>query len=59
MGFAYAERKVWIEDHSAPTPYGWYPLCEGHADRLTPPSGWVLDDTRSHAPVLPFQRQVA
>ncbi len=59
MGFAYADRQVWIEDHTSPTPIGWYALCEAHADRLTPPLGWRIDDTRSFAPVLPFRREVA
>jgi len=27
-------------------------LCQDHADRLTPPRGWTLEDRREVAPIL-------
>lgn len=59
MSFDYEARLVWIEDFSPPAPFGSYPLCERHADRLTPPVSWILTDGRSATPVLPFLREVA
>jgi len=27
--------------------YGGYAMCDGHADRMTPPVGWNLIDSRT------------
>ena len=59
MSYDYGRREMWIEDVTLPQPFGWYSLCERHADRLTPPLSWTLDDRRLAAPMLPFQREVA
>jgi len=47
MAFAYEARLIWLEDLTRPTVPGLgYPMCESHADRLTPPLGWSLLDGR-------------
>ena len=47
MGYDYDQREVWIDDLANDESRGvTYRLCEGHADRMTPPVGWVLTDLR-------------
>jgi hypothetical protein len=53
MAFAYEPRLIWLEDLTgAVVPGLEYPLCESHADRLTPPVGWSLIDHRR--PIRPL-----
>jgi hypothetical protein len=53
LSYDYVSREVWLEDGSEPAEPGYgFPLCETHADRLTPPVGWTLEDRRS--PVRPL-----
>jgi len=53
MSYDYADRRVWLDDITKPVVPGLgYPLCEGHAQRLTPPVGWTLEDRRR--PVRPL-----
>jgi hypothetical protein len=59
MAYDYASRRVWLDDAPAGAPYGFYALCERHANRLTPPATWTLSDRRRLAPLLPFARDVA
>ncbi len=59
MAYDYAARRVWLYDDPGGPPAGAYPLCELHADRLTPPQAWTLTDRREAAPPLPFRRDVA
>jgi len=48
MSYDYNERQIWIEDLEEPiVPGTGYPMCDGHAGRLTPPVGWTLSDLRS------------
>ena len=48
MSYDYPSRQVWVADlDELPTPGTAYPMCEDHADRLTPPVGWMLTDRRS------------
>ena len=50
MGYNYDAMEVWIDDLHAVGERGvTYLLCETHADRLTPPQGWVLFDLRNPA----------
>jgi len=43
MSFDYDARSVWLDDGAERS--GW-PMCDAHADRLTPPVGWKLTDRR-------------
>jgi hypothetical protein len=53
MAFDYDARLAWLDDLTEPvTPGSGYALCEGHADRFTPPVGWTLLDRRR--PVRPL-----
>jgi Protein of unknown function (DUF3499) len=48
MSFAYDDGAVWLRDLAAMPAIGIdYALCEMHANRFTPPVGWVLTDSRS------------
>lgn len=46
LTYQYANSLVWL-DHLAPTrePHA-YDLCGRHAGRITPPTGWRLEDRR-------------
>lgn len=47
MSFDYAARSVWLDDIAGPVHAGTgWPMCDRHADRLTPPVGWTLVDRR-------------
>ncbi len=46
LSYHYAERTVWLEAcHAEPHPAN-HDLCAAHADRLSPPLGWHLEDRR-------------
>lgn len=46
LSYQYARSLVWLDDLSPePDPHS-YDLCEKHADRTSPPSGWHLEDRR-------------
>jgi hypothetical protein len=47
MCFDYGARTVWLDDivERIRSGAGW-PMCDDHADRLTPPVGWDLIDRR-------------
>lgn len=48
MSFDYAAAEVWLDDHIGPIEPGTgYAMCELHADRVTPPRGWLLTDRRT------------
>lgn len=60
MSFAYEERQVWVGDHPGTVdPGAAYSLCDRHADRVTPPVGWLLTDRRSAVRPLFAARDVA
>lgn len=60
MSFAYADGAVWLDDLVEPTvPGAGYPMCDSHADRLTPPVGWTLVDRRRGVRPLFASREVA
>jgi hypothetical protein len=48
---------VWLDPLTAPN-QGAGLLCDRHADRLTPPRGWNLQDRRGPAPHLWAERPV-
>lgn len=47
LSFDYSDAKVWLDEGSAGR---GHVLCRTHADRFTPPVGWVVVDRRSSAP---------
>jgi hypothetical protein len=49
LSFDYGEATVWLDERV--TGHG-YVMCLGHADRFTPPVGWVLVDRRAGAPAV-------
>jgi hypothetical protein len=47
LSYHYAERTVWLEPvHAEPHPAN-HDLCANHANRLSPPNGWRLEDRRN------------
>jgi hypothetical protein len=53
LSFDYAASQVWLRDLANRFDrYTQIPLCEMHADRISPPSGWTLLDDRAVAPPL-------
>ena len=47
LTYQYGRALVWIDDLAAePDPHA-YDLCERHGRRVTPPSGWRLEDRRN------------
>lgn len=60
MSFDYDARSVWLDDIVGPVPAGaGWPMCDRHADRLTPPVGWTLIDRRGSEPRLFAALEVA
>jgi hypothetical protein len=47
LSYDYAEATVWLDDRLAGP---GHVLCAGHADKFTPPVGWVLVDRRGGEP---------
>ncbi len=51
LSYAYDVREAWLVDFAGERIDGTgYPLCVTHADRITPPLGWVLHDRRVPEP---------
>ena len=46
LSFQYARSTAWIDDLTEVREPHCYDLCENHARRTTPPSGWRLEDRR-------------
>lgn len=51
LTYQYARSLVWLDDLSADRDPHAYDMCDQHADRLTPPSGWHLEDRRHRVQV--------
>ncbi|NND83512.1 MAG: DUF3499 family protein [Acidimicrobiia bacterium] len=48
MVYSYEDRAVWLEDlTSADQMIPGHPMCDDHANALTPPLGWTLTDRRT------------
>ncbi len=60
LTYDYAGQAAWLE-RLAPEPHPMtHDLCPAHADGLSVPRGWRLDDRRVVAPLVPhFQAQLA
>jgi hypothetical protein len=48
LTYHYGRSVVWLDHLSADRDPHAYDLCDRHAGRLSVPSGWSLDDRRSH-----------
>jgi hypothetical protein len=48
LSFQYATRTVWLDDNGDGEPHT-IDLCTMHADRVTPPKGWIGEDRRRTA----------
>ncbi|MGA0863920.1 MAG: DUF3499 family protein [Ilumatobacteraceae bacterium] len=46
LSYQYARSLVWLDDLTPERDPHSYDLCERHADRTTPPSGWHVEDRR-------------
>ena len=46
LTYHYARSHVWLDELSRERDPHAYDLCHRHADRLSVPSGWSLDDRR-------------
>lgn len=51
LSYQYSRSLVWLDELSAERDPHSYDLCDQHADRLRPPSGWHLEDRRHHVHV--------
>lgn len=47
LSYDYADRSVWLEPVQAERHLATHELCARHADRLSPPNGWRLEDRRT------------
>lgn len=53
LTYDYGSREIWLEDSTEPVQPGYgFAFCDVHADRMTPPIGWTLEDRR--APIRPL-----
>jgi hypothetical protein len=52
LSFAYAGRTVWLDHLAVDDDPPMHDLCVMHADRLTVPLGWSLQDRRTAVPQL-------
>jgi hypothetical protein len=46
LSYQYARSTVWLDDLTPEREPHLYDLCDRHADRLTVPTGWILEDRR-------------
>ena len=56
LGFDYHEARAWLDDG---VEGAGHLLCADHADRFTPPVGWVLVDRRASASPVVVSLEVA
>lgn len=47
LGYHYASRLVWLDSLDTDQVPGEQDLCALHADRVTVPIGWALEDRRT------------
>jgi hypothetical protein len=46
LTYHYGRSQVWLDDLTAERDPHAYDLCDRHAERLSVPTGWYLDDRR-------------
>jgi len=47
MAYVYQDQLMWLCGVGSVIEGTGYGLCDRHADRLSPPVGWVLEDRRT------------
>jgi hypothetical protein len=55
LSYRYADREVWLDALAVVDDPANHDLCERHAERVTPPQGWVLHDRRVVTPIWQAQ----
>jgi hypothetical protein len=58
LSFQYARSTAWLDELTPEREPHCYDLCEQHAGRLTPPSGWRLEDRRMRVVASDSDEQV-
>ena len=58
LAYDYQDRAVWIRELDIERHPMTHDLCTRHADRLSVPSGWGLDDRRVTEPIFRHARAV-
>lgn len=51
LSYRYRQSQVWLDDLSPEREPHLYDLCRRHADGLSVPNGWQLQDRRSRHPL--------
>lgn len=59
LSYDYGQHRVWLEAMAAEAHPMTHDLCDRHAESLSVPRGWELDDRRSVTPVPLFDDQLA
>lgn len=57
LTYDYANQAAWLERLAREPHPMTHDLCEAHADRLSVPQGWGLEDRRTVAPLADYQAQ--
>jgi hypothetical protein len=47
--YHYGEQAAWLDQLTVDRDPHAYDMCAGHAERLRPPQGWMLDDRRARS----------
>ena len=56
LTYQYGRSQVWLDNLSPERDPHAYDLCDQHANRLTPPAGWHLEDRRQRVHVYDASR---
>jgi hypothetical protein len=56
LTYQYARSQVWLDNLSPERDPHSYDMCDQHANRLTPPSGWHLEDRRQRVHIYGASR---
>ncbi len=60
LTYDYRGQQAWLERLSSEAHPMTHDLCEAHAERLSVPRGWRLEDRRVVSPLVPqYQAQLA
>jgi hypothetical protein len=60
LTYRYGDQTAWVERLASESHPMTHDLCEAHADRLSVPRGWRLEDRRFVSPLLPrYDQQLA
>jgi hypothetical protein len=49
LAYDYAGQQVWLDDVDTPSEGNRWALCLAHAERLSVPRGWIVQDRRTGA----------